>query len=195
MLCIQTVYVLKCSKYPNYCYLNYAPVISVWNHLWNSCCCIFGHNVNTVMMRQLPWWPLYPKCAQVQMPSIMQHILHLDGSPSCHISTHKFMQKQGRQIWLQIPAAFQREFLRITFQLLSLLPCLKIAPNSYNFPCFHAFKEKFQHAVFMGMIWPIWKLPWWPSLEATWTLSNSGKWCQDSRQYKSAIPQSAAQPI
>ena len=134
------------------------------------------------MMRQLPWWPLYPKCAQVQMPSIMQHILHLDGSPSCHISTHKFMQKQDDQRWLQISAAFQREFLRITSKRLSILPCLKIVPNSYNFPCFHASKEKFQHAVFMGMIWPIWKLPWWPSLEATWTLSNSGKWCQDIKQ-------------
>ena len=28
----------------------------------------------------------------------------------------------------------------------------------------------------------IWKLSWWPSLEATWSLSNTGEQCQDIKQ-------------
>ena len=124
-----------------------------------------GNDINALLRCKLPWWPIQPKCAQVQMSSIMQHILML-----LHFNAYIHAQTRTSECnFLDLFPDYSKTPNPLIFQFSSV-------SMSQLFQCFKNFKKKFEHVVFMWMIWPILKLPWWPSLEASWTLSNSGKW-------------------
>ena len=87
-------------------------------------------DVNALMRCKLPWWPIHPKCAQLQMYSIMQHILLLlHFNPYIHAQTRS-SECNRLQIFLQ-----NNQRPKFTFPICSI-------SKSLAFQCLKYFKKK-----------------------------------------------------